>query len=122
MLVKDILESPNSAYTNFSVIQYINTQEAYFIYSSLLLDTVKQKCCGVYDDITETKETGYYVLAQLSRKIKNFPYHFNFTGDYDEDCYCNITKKLTYYDLKYAYNWMKKNKGKYIISKENVDY
>lgn len=122
MIVKEILESPHKPYRDFSVIQYINTQEAYFIYSSLLLCMEKILCCGVHDDITETRETGYYVMAQLSGKIKNFPYQFNFTGDYFEDCYCDITKKYTIYDLKYAYNWMKKNKGKYIIEKNEIDY
>jgi hypothetical protein len=121
-VVQYLEKRPSDAYELFSDIQYINTQDAYFIYSSLLLLTKKISCFGISDMSTGKREAGYYVLVQLSQKIKNFPYKIKLTGSYFADDFCKVTKKYTYEDLKRAYEWMKKNKGKYIISKEEVHY
>lgn len=103
------------SYNSERLLFYIRTQESFFAYSTYLISDEIIDCCGIGNEYSEKKKVGYYVIISLSEIIENFPYEFKKTGNYFEDCFCKLTNNMDGDDLEKAFEWMKVNKGKYLI-------
>ena len=107
-------------------LYYIGTQEAFAYFGGFLKTDMKRDCQPYSDFSDKRKNYGFYVLYNLSIKIKNMPVqkyiekYFEENTDKDQKLVIGMSfcKVIPYYPdniLDKMYQWMKENKGNYEI-------